>query len=138
MCSTHRIDTHIKTHSVSVGQVCAHQVITICASAALTEAEQLLREGNVAAIVVVAAPVARPTALGIITQRDIARAERERDADVSRLRVSDVLSRDPLVFNQEETVESAIRHLRVRDVQHALVVGSGGAFCGLVSLSALI
>jgi CBS domain-containing protein len=104
----------------------------------LTEAEQLLREGNVDAIVVVASPVVRPTALGIITQRDIVRAVRERAADISRLRISDVLSRDPLVFDQDESVENVIRHLRIRSVQHALVVGSGGVFCGLASLSALI
>ena len=132
------IDTHIAKHSVGIGQVCTRQVPTICASAGLIEAKQLMCESHVDAIVVVASEVIRPTTLGIITQQDISRAERERAAEISLLRVSDVLSRRPLVFNQDEAAESVIRHLRVRGLQHALVVGSGGAFLGLASLSSLI
>ena len=95
-------------------------------------------ERSVDALVVIASPVTRPTALGIITQQDIARADVMRAADISRLRISDVLSRDPLVFDQDETIESAIRHLRARNTRYALVVGSGGAFCGLISLDDLL
>lgn len=125
-------------HPVNVGQVCTERAVTICVNAPLTEAKQLLCERSVDAIVVVASPVNRPTALGIITQRDIARAELMRAADISRLRISDVLSRNPLVFNQDQTIQSAIRHLRARNIHHALVVGSGGVFCGLISLDDLL
>jgi CBS domain-containing protein len=125
-------------HAVSVGQVCTQGAAIICANAPFTEAKQLMHERRVNAIVVVASPVNRPTALGIITYRDIARAELARAADISRLRISDILSRDPLVFNQNETIESAIRHLRARNTHHALVVGSGGAFFGLISLDDLL
>jgi CBS domain-containing protein len=122
----------------NVGQVCTQRAVTICANAPFTEAKQLMHEQCVDAIVVVASSVNRPTALGIITQRDIARAELERAVDISRLRISEVLSRDPLVFNRDETIESAIRHLRARNTRHALVVGSGGAFFGLISLDGLL
>ena len=125
-------------HAVSVGQVCTQGAVIICANAPFTEAKQLMYERCVNAIIVVASPVNRPTALGIITQRDIAGAELGRAADISRLRISDILSRDPLVFNQNETIESAIRHLRARNTHHALVVGSGGAFFGLISLDHLL
>jgi CBS domain-containing protein len=125
-------------HAVSVGQVCTQRAVTICANAPLTDAKQLMCERGVDALVVIASPVTRPTALGIITQQGIARADAMRAADISRLRISDVLSRDPLVFDQNETVESAIRHLRARNTRYALVVGSGGAFCGLISLDALL
>jgi len=102
------------------------------------EAKQLMCERGVDALVVIASPVTRPTALGIITQQDIAGSDVRRVADISRLRISDVLSRDPLVFDQNETIESAIRHLRARNARYALVVGSGGAFCGLISLDSLL
>jgi CBS domain-containing protein len=125
-------------HAVSVGQVCTQRAVIICANAPLTEAKQLMHERCVNAVVVVASPVNRPTAVGIITHRDIARAEPAGAADISQLRISDILSRDPLVFNQDETIESAIRHLRARNTHHALVVGSGGAFFGLISLDDLL
>ena len=132
------MDAHITPHPVNVGQVCTERAVTICADAPLTEAKQLIRERGVDALVVIASPVARPTALGIITEQDIARADVMRAASISRLRVSDVLSRDPLVFDQNETIEGAIRHLRARNTRYALVIGSGGAFCGLISLDSLL
>jgi CBS domain-containing protein len=130
-------DTVMKAAQL-VDRVCAQRAITICASAPLTQAKQLMCERNVDALVVIASAVNRPTALGIITQQDIARADPIEAASISRFRVSDVLSRDPLVFDQNETVESAIRHLRARNTHHALVIGSGGAFCGLISLDSLL
>jgi CBS domain-containing protein len=124
--------------AVSVGQVCTQQAVTICANAPFTEAKQLMCERGIDALVVIASVVTRPTALGIITQQDIARSDVRRAADISPLRISDVLSRYPLVFDQDETVESAIRHLRARNTRYALVIGSGGAFSGLISLDDLL
>jgi len=132
------IDTHTAMHAVNVGQVCTQRPVTICANAPLTEAKHVMCERGVDVIVVIASPVARPTALGIITQPDVARADMMRAANVSRLRVSDVLPRDPLVFDQNETIKSAVRHLRARNTRYALVIGSGGAFCGLLSLDSLL
>src|SRR5690349_21698678 len=93
------IDTHTAMHAVNVGQVCSQRAVTICANAPLTEAKQVMRERGVDVVVVIASPVARPTALGIITHKDVARADMMRAANISRLRVSDVLPRDPLVFD---------------------------------------
>src|SRR6266702_5230492 len=87
------------------------RVVTICANATLGEAAQLMCERGVDTIFVVAAQGERPTALGIITDSDIARARSERPDHVSRLRVWDVLSK-LLVFDQGHAVESAIRALR--------------------------
>ena len=74
----------------------------------------------------------------IDTQHDIARSNVRRAADLSRVHISDVLSRDPLVFDQNETIDGAIRHLRARNTRYALVIGSGGAYCGLISLDGLL
>ena len=132
------IDTHTSMHTVNVVRACAQQAHTICANSPLDEAKQLMRERRVDALVVIASAVSRPTALGIITQQDIARADLIQAANVSQLRVADVLSRDPLAFDQNEPVESAIRHLRARKAHYALVTGSGGAFCCLISLDSLL
>ena len=125
-------------HAVNVGRVCAQRAITICAHSPLAEAKQLICERRIDALVVIASPVTRPTALGVITQQDIARSDARRAANTSRLRVSDILPRDPLVFDQNETIESAIRHLRARNSRYALAMGSGGSFCGLISLDSLL
>ena len=123
---------------MNVGQICTRQAVTICADAALSEAKRLMCENHVEAIVVIASAVERPTALGIFTDGDIARVELERPADVAQLPVSIVLSRNPLVFYQDDTLESAIQRLRVRRLRHALVMGSAGTLWGLISLDDLL
>jgi signal-transduction protein with cAMP-binding, CBS, and nucleotidyltransferase domain len=125
-------------YASNVGQVCTQRAVTICANAPLTEAKQVMCDRGVDAVVVIASAATRPTALGIITQQDIARTDVMRAANVSRLRVSDVLSRNPLVFDQNEAIESVVGHLRARKTRYALVTGSGGAFCGLISLDSLL
>ncbi len=124
-------------YPINVGQVCRQRVVTICITSTLLDAKQLMCERQVDAVVVIASQVDRPTALGIITRRDVEQVELEA-SDIARLPVADRLSRAPLVLDKDETVESAIRHLRGRNAQYALVLGSGGALYGLVSLDGLL
>jgi CBS domain-containing protein len=124
-------------HTVNVGEVCGQRAITICMAATLLDAKQLMRERQVDALVVIASQVDRPTALGIITRRDVEHAELVAP-DISWLPIADTLSRAPLVIDKDETIESAIRHLRARNTQYAPVLGSGGALYGLVSLDDLL
>jgi CBS domain-containing protein len=124
-------------HTVNVGEVCRQRAITICMAATLLDAKQLMRERQVDALVVIASQVDRPTALGIITRRDVEHAELEAP-DISGLPIADTLSRAPLVIDKDETIESAIRHLRARNTQYAPVLGSGGTLYGLVSLDDLL
>jgi CBS domain-containing protein len=124
--------------TVNVGHVCRQRVVTVCVTATLMDARQLMCEHQVDAVVVIASPVDRPTALGIITRRDVEQVELKRAADISRLRIADRLSREPLVLDRDQNIESAIRHLRRRNAPYALVLGSGGALYGLVSLDDLL
>ena len=124
-------------YTVNVGHVCKQRVVTICITSTLLDAKQLMCERRVDAVVVIASQVDRPTALGIITHRDVQHVELDAP-DIARLPVADTLSRAPLVLDKDETIESAIRHLRERNAQYALVLGSGGALYGLVSVDDLL
>lgn len=124
--------------TINVGQVCRQRVVTICAAATLMDAKQLMCRHEVDALVVIASPVDRPTALGIITRRDVEQVEPKVGADISRMRVAERLSRAPLVLDADEDIESAIRHLRRCSAPYAPVLGSGGALYGLVSLDDLL
>jgi len=123
---------------MKIGQVCTRNAVSISASAPLIEVAQLMCDKQVGAVVVIAAPAERPTTLGIITDRDIVRAQIERASDLSRIRVADVMTPDPLVLNENESVENAIRHLRARGVRRAPVIGPGGTLAGVVSFDDLL
>jgi CBS domain-containing protein len=119
--------------NMNVGDVCRRDVTTVTADSTLTHAARLLCGGRVEAIVAIASEAKQPTAIGVVTDRDILRAMLERGGDLSGLNVVDILSRNPLVLSRDEAIPNAIAQLQARDVQYAPVIGPGGTLCGATS-----
>jgi CBS domain-containing protein len=122
---------------VNVGEICNHDAATVCANDSLEEAAESLSNNYADAIVVIASPVQRPTAIGVITYREVVNALAS-GADLKRVRVIDVLERNPAVLHEEETIEDAVLKLRSRGTKHAHVVGRGGTLRGIVSMDRLL
>lgn len=122
---------------MNVGSVCTPDIFTVCAHESLAEAARLLCDKSAEAVVVIASPAVRPTAIGIITGQDILRALLLRQCELSHLKVIDVLSRNPLVLNEAEDVGSGLLKLRAHGARFAPVVGSGGTLRGAVSQRSL-
>ena len=123
---------------MNVGQICSRNVVSVPASASLDDAAKLMLDHHVGAVVVTKAPIDQPVPAGIITDRDIVRAQLERTSDLTRTCVRDVMTPDPLVLNEEDAIEDAIRKMRARGVRRAPVVTSHGLLAGVVSTDDLI
>jgi CBS domain-containing protein len=123
---------------MNVGQECSRPAVTVALSATLAEAAALMRERNVGAVIVTQSPSDRPTAVGVITDRDIVRAQLEHAADLSSLRVEQAMSRNPLEINEQSDIGDAIHRLRARGVRRAPVVTGDGTLIGVVSIDDLI
>jgi CBS domain-containing protein len=123
---------------MNVGQISSRNLVSAPVSAPLSEIARLMYERHVGAVVVTKAPADQPVAAGIITDRDVVLAQLNRTADLSRLRAEDVMTRDPLVLNEEDSIEHAIQRMRARGVRRAPVVTAHGALAGLVSTDDLI
>ena len=119
--------------NMNVGDICKRDVATVTAYTALAEAARLLCESRVEAIVAITSSVSRPTAIGVVTDRDILRAMLERGGDLSGLNVVDILSRQPLMLNEDDRIQDAMAKLQARGVEYAPVVGPGGILCGAIS-----
>jgi CBS domain-containing protein len=93
---------------------------------------------HVGTVVIVdnASEKARP--LGIITDRDIIRAQLEHVADLSRLRVADVMTKSPVTLAEDKTISEAVETLRAHRVRRIPVVNAQGELIGLVSSDDLI
>ncbi len=122
---------------MNIGSICNTEAATICANATLSKAAQLLSTGYADAVVVIASAVPRPTAIGIVTYRDI-HAVMSQTSDLDSVRILDVLDRNPLTLNEEEDIEGAMLKLRARGARYAPVIGRGGTLRGLVSLDRLL
>lgn len=123
---------------MNVGEECSRPAITVAVSATLAEAAVLMRERNVGALIVTQSPSNRPTAVGVITDRDIVRAQLDHTADLSSLGVEQAMSRDPLEINAQADIGDAIRRMRARGVRRAPVITGNGTLIGVVSIDDLI
>ena len=123
---------------MKVGDLCTREAVTVNASAQVRDAARLMCEERIGAVVVTATPDESPVAIGMLTDRDIVRAQLDHTPDFGQLRVGDVMTRDPLVLNEESSVEEAIHRLRNRHVRRAPVISSTGKLVGVLSLDDLL
>ena len=123
---------------MSIGQICTRGAVTVPIGASLEEAAGKMLELSVGAVIVTNGSFGEPAVAGILTDRDIVRARLGHSGALSAIGVSAVMTRDPLVFDEDETLTNALRALRARDVRRAPVLGRDGRLIGLVSSDDLL
>lgn len=121
-----------------VGSLCSQRPVCVSTGAPISDVARLMRDRHVGAVIVTEGDSQRLRAIGMITDRDIVRAQLERSADLSRLSAGEVMTRDPLLIGEEESVDGAIANLRARGVRRAPVVAPDGTLVGLISADDLL
>ena len=125
---------------MNAGMICSPKVITITPQEDVTTAARLMREKHVGFLVVVepGAQQADVTVTGVLTDRDIVTGVIGRDADVHALKVGDVMTRNPLLTTEEQSVEGTLRDMRARGVRRVPVVGDRDELKGVLSLDDIL
>jgi CBS domain-containing protein len=118
---------------MKVTDLCRRDVVAISAAAPVVEAARLMCAHGIGAVIVTAAPADGAIAIGIVTDRDIVCAQLAGARDLGSLRVADIMAADPLVLNEEDPIDEAIRRMRARGVRRAPVAGRGGLLTGVIS-----
>lgn len=121
-----------------VGSLCSQLPVSVSTGAPICDVARLMHDRHVGAVIVTDGSPERLRAIGMITDRDIVRAQLERSADLSRLSAGEVMTRNPLVIGEEESVDGAIANLRARGVRRAPVVALDGTVIGLISADDLL
>lgn len=119
-----------------VGNLCSLRPVTVSTTALISDVARLMRDRHIGAVIVTEGGPERP--VGMITDRDIVRAQLEWTADLSRLSALEVMTPNPLVIGAEDSVGGAIAHLRARGVRRAPVVTLDGVLIGLISADDLL
>lgn len=121
-----------------VGTLCSRRPVTVSTGAPMSDVARLMRDEHIGAVIVTESGRGRARVVGMITDRDIVRAQLERTADLSRLSAGEIMTRNPLVIGEEESVDGAIAHLRARGIRRAPVIAQDGALIGLISADDLL
>jgi len=125
---------------MNAGEVCKQNVVTIREFDELSAAAKLMRERHVGYLIVVESmPVdVRFKPVGVLTDRDIVVGVLARDADIRTLRVGDVMTRQPVVVDEDKSIGFALREMRRIGARRVPVVGPAGYLVGVLSLDDVI
>jgi len=121
---------------MNVGTICSRRIVSAPVSASLSEVVSMMQRERVGTVVVTQGEADRVA--GVITDRDIVRAQLEHVADFSQLSTAATMSADPLLLSAEADIGDALRRMRQRSVRRAPVVDADGKLVGLLSVDDLL
>ena len=119
-----------------VGDICRRDVVTIAPDASLADAARVMREMHVGMLVVVepGADGADRMVQGVLTDRDIVVTVIGRGAEPKDLKVLDVMTRDPHLAVQGQSVATALRMMHAYGIHRVPVVGARSELLGVLSI----
>ena len=124
---------------MNVGSICTRRVITTHPQLDVQAAAELMRQEHVGFLVVVPEQPRGPQPpLGVITARDITIAVVAKRADPAVLKVGDVMSIQPVLVGEKDSVDVALRTMRGAGVRRVPVSNSRGEVVGVLSLDDLL
>jgi|GEM_PF-163109 len=112
-------------------------VHAIVPDATLADVVQALVRHNVGSLVVCSGAPATARIVGVITERDVLRAQAADERCLDRLRVSDAMSHPPVTASPGDRIDTLMRVMTQRRVRHLPVV-DGDRLLGIVSLGDVV
>lgn len=125
---------------MDIGRLCQRRLITIGPGEDVTVAARLMREHHVGYLVVVEPGPTEGTLIpvGVLTDRDIVVAVVARETDARMVRVDDVMSANPILSLESDSVAEALQKMRRIGVRRLPVVDDHGSLIGVLSLDDVI
>jgi len=125
---------------MNVGDICVRNVVTVRESDELTKAAAVMRERHVGYLVVIEPKAGESdfVPIGVLTDRDIVVGVVAKETDPKALRVGDLMTRQPVVANENSSLSQALGEMRNIGVRRIPVVGRGGVLVGVLSLDDIL
>jgi CBS domain-containing protein len=117
-----------------VGDYCKHGVVTIAATASVSEAARTMRDEHVGFLVVVEEGEPSRKPLGVITDRDIVLQICARDIDPHAVTAADIMSTEPLVASEADDLSEVLQAMRIAGFRRVPVLTSAGALTGVIAI----
>ncbi len=123
---------------MSVGALCNREVIVIKADESPREAARLMREYHVGDLIVVTDDPDGRRPIGIVTDRDVIIELDAADIEPERVTVGDIMSRDPLLLQEDEELLEASKRMADHGVRRAPVVDRRRVLVGLLAVDDIL
>ena len=123
---------------MNAGSVCKRGVVIAAPTDDLIAAAHVMREKHVGYLIVSekSDPMERGggRVVGVLTDRDIVVAVLAQEVDAHALKVGDVMTRNPLLIEEAQSIEAVLCHMREAGVRRVPVVDRSGALTGVLSI----
>jgi CBS domain-containing protein len=124
---------------MNVGSICNRRVITASPQLDIQAAAELMREEHVGFLVIVPEEPRGPQPpLGVLTDRDIIVSVVAKRADPAALKIGDVMSLQPVIAAESDSVDVALKTMRRAGVRRLPVVNGRGEIVGVLSMDDLL
>ena len=125
---------------MNVAQLCRRKVVSVRKTDEVVAAARLMREHHVGYIVVIEPDFAGSTVrpVGVLTDRDIVVGIVAKERDPRSLVVGDVMTENPVVVEESDSIAAAVQEMRRIGVRRMPVVGSLGELVGVLSLDEVL
>lgn len=115
---------------MNAGSVCKRGVVTVAPTDDLIAAAHVMREKHVGYLIVSQSS----RVVGVLTDRDIVVAVLAQEVDAHAVKVGDVMTCNPLLIDEDQSIEAVLRHMREAGVRRVPVVDRSGALTGVLSI----
>jgi CBS domain-containing protein len=119
---------------MNVGELCKRDVVVVKGSEELATAAEKMRDEHIGYLVVVDGSGSGRDPIGVLTDRDIVITVMARGVDPRTLKVEDIMTRNPIVVKEADSIESALQAMRSIGVRRVPVVSLRGHLTGVLSL----
>jgi len=130
------MSNHPVTRVPDIGRLCQRKVISIEPGEDITAAARLMREEHVGCLIVTEPGPDASTrkVVGVLTDRDIVVTVVAREAEPRSLKVGDVMTRNPLLVGEDDSLDATLTFMREAGVRRVPVIGGRGELVGVLSL----
>lgn len=119
---------------MGIGEMCNRVVIFTTGDDTVQRAAELMHQYHVGTLVVVEHRDEAVYPVGIVTDRDIVMQVVARDIDPRERLVSDIMSPDLVVVNEDDELFDVVELMRQEDIRRIPVVNGEGALIGILAL----
>lgn len=123
---------------MNAGEACNREVVVIGPDETVREAVRLMREHHVGDVVVTETTAGGRVPVGILTDRDVVIEVLAEDVAAGSVNVGDVMTTDPVVVDEGESLFDAVRRMREKGVRRVPVVDRQGHLVGILTVDDVV
>lgn len=124
---------------MTVGAFCSRIVVFVGEDEGVVEAAKLMRTRHIGSLVVVGNPERGPyDPVGMVTDRDLVIEVLAQGIDVGSVSVKDVMSSDPVVAREQDSLVDTLKRMRTRGVRRVPITDDDGQIVGVLSIDDVV